>query len=66
MLRDEEFPRDLGADPGPVRGRDRPIPGQTGRLIDRGDPFRDLDPERADIAGFLEGTSDRRSWWSDR
>jgi hypothetical protein len=36
MLRDEEFPRDLGADPGPVRGRDRPIPGQTGRLIDRG------------------------------
>ena len=50
MLGAKELPRHLGAHPGPVRRRHRPIPGQTGRLIDGGDPFRDLDPERADVA----------------
>ena len=49
MLGGEELPRHLGADPGPVRRRHRPIPGQTGRLVDGGDPFRDLDPKRAHI-----------------
>ena len=50
MLRGEELACHLGADPGPVRRRHRPIPGQTGRLVDGGDPFRHLDPERADVA----------------
>ena len=50
MLGTEELPRDLGADPGPVRRRHRPIPRQTDRLIDGGDPFRDLNPERAHVA----------------
>ncbi len=35
--------------PGPVDGRHRPVPGQTSGLVEGGDPFRHLDPERADI-----------------
>ena len=50
VLGAEQLDRDFGADPGPVRGRDGPVTGQPGRLVHRGDPLRDLDPEPGHVA----------------
>jgi hypothetical protein len=50
MLGDKELPGHLSANPSPVPGRHRRITGQTGRLVDGRDPFRDLTPERAHLA----------------
>jgi hypothetical protein len=49
MLGDKELPGDLGAHLCPVCDRHRPVPRQTGRLIDPSDPFRDFTPEWADV-----------------
>ena len=49
VLGDEELPCHLGADPGPIRSRHSPVTGQPGRLVEGGDPFRHLDPERRHI-----------------
>jgi hypothetical protein len=38
----------------PVGGRHRPVPRQTGRLINPGDQFRDFTPECADVMVDLE------------
>jgi hypothetical protein len=54
MLGDKELPGDLGAHLCPVGGRHRPVPRQTGRLINPGDPFRDFTPECADVMVDLE------------
>jgi hypothetical protein len=49
VLGGEELPRHLGADPGPIRHRYRPVTGHPGRLVQRGDPLRHLNPERRHI-----------------
>ena len=49
VLGNEELPGHLGADPGPIRRRHSPVPGQPGGLVEGGDPFRHLDPERRHI-----------------
>ena len=47
MLGHEELPRHLGPHPRPIRSRQRRVGRQPGRLVERGDAFRHLDPERA-------------------
>jgi hypothetical protein len=51
MLRSEELPRHLGADPRPIRCGDWLVSQLSARGLLRGNPFRQLNPECADIAG---------------
>jgi hypothetical protein len=49
VLRNEELPRHLGADPGPIRSRYGPVLGHPGGLVQRGEPLRHLNPERRHV-----------------
>jgi hypothetical protein len=49
VLGDEELPCHLGTDPGPIRRRHGAVPGQPGGLVQRRDPFRQLDPKRRHV-----------------
>ena len=51
VLGDEELPPHGGANPGALLGRDGPVAGQPGALVDPGDLLGHLQAERAHVTG---------------